>query len=453
MVRSEGHLVAHLLRRAGFGVGAEELATYTALGFEGAVDKLINFEQVDDSDLEKNLLAMREANPISTHPEFPEWGNREVEVAVWLARMLSTKRPLQEKMSLFWHGHFCSSVPGVHSSNLICRQNELFRNNALTPNVKELTKLVARDPAMLVYLDNRTNMKGRPNENWARELIELFTLGIGSYSENDVKEAARAFTGWQLSSLRLSKDVQFFFNSKQHDEGQKTFLGVSGNLNGDDIIEIIFKQPAHPKFIVRKLFRFFVYDNPEEATITRFADIYTKSGFNIKELVRQLLLSSEFRSDRAYKTLIKSPLEYVIGVLRTLSARVYDVQVWKTFNWALEAMGQVVYDPPNVAGWAGGTTWINSSTYLSRANFAKTAVNIASGMTIDPGETAITRRLLIPDAAIDYFADLLVQDSATPYYKKTLHQMIYAQPGAQPYKAKMRMLVHTIMSSPAYQMN
>jgi uncharacterized protein (DUF1800 family) len=449
MARSTRHLIAHLLRRAGFGAGPAELEEYTALGFEGAVDRLVNYESVDNGELEAVVQRMRANNPPYVNPEKPELGNLGLEIAIWLTRMLLTKRPLQEKMTLFWHGHFTSSSQAVHYADLLYRQNELFRANALTTDFKQMTKAVARDPAMLIYLDNRSNIRGKPNENWARELMELFTLGIGNYTETDVKEAARAFTGWTLDRNR-----RFYFRTEWHDYGTKTFLGITGNLNGDDIIDIIFNQPAHGPFIARRLFRFFVYDDPDSATITRLADVYVKSGFNVKALMRQILLSPEFRSDRAMFALVKSPVEFTIGALRALSARIEDVTLWKAIAATISLMGQQLYNPPNVGGWPGGRNWINSSTYLTRANMARQLVSIENNATIDPTEIAASAGITTPQAAVDYFLELLVQSDVPVEYRNILNR--FAGPrftSRRDADAKLRGLVRLIMSSPAYQMN
>ena len=447
MVRPVRHQVAHLLRRAGFGSNPADLDAYTALGFEGAVDRLVNYQQADDSPLEDIISNMRASNRTPANVLLPRLGNPQLEIGIWLTRMLLTNRPLQEKMTLFWHGHFTSSILDVKSASLMLRQNELFRANALTNNLRELTRAVARDPAMLLYLNNNTNRKGAPNENWARELMELFTLGIGNYTETDVKESARAFTGWTVS-----RTGDFVFNRNQHDSGTKIFLGHTGNLDGDDIIDIIFQQPAHPKFIARKLFRFFVYDDPDDATVNRFADIYARSGFSVKELVRQLLLSPEFRSDKAYFALIKSPIEYTIGALRALSAQVTDLATWKAIDLAMAVMGQQVWVPPNVGGWPGNKAWVNSTTYYARANLAERLVSVDSNRTVDPVEMARAGGVTTSQAAVDYFLETLVQSDVPPDYRASLLAYM-GNPTARQMDTKLRGLVRLIMSSPVYQMN
>lgn len=448
MARTERQQIAHLLRRAGFGGNAGDLDAYAALGFEGAVDRLLNYERVDDSETERATEKLRADNPAAANPEKPEYGNPGLEVVVWLTRMLMTKRPLQEKMTLFWHGHFTSSIAEVKIAPLMYRQNQLFRSQALPANFKDFTKAVARDPAMLIYLDNNTNRKGKPNENWARELMELFTLGIGNYTENDVKEAARAFTGWTVS-----REGAFVFNRGQHDEGSKTFLGVTGNLNGDEIVDIIFTQPAHSKWMARRLLRFFVHDTPTEATVSRFADLYVRGGFNIKELVRQIFLSPEFRADEAYYSLVKSPIEYTIGALRALSVKGWDAKAWGSVNNGLRVMGQQIYAPPDVGGWPGNRSWVNSTTYYTRANLAAQLVNINSDATIDPSEIVLAAGVKNGDAAVDFFLELLVQSDVPAEYRASLKTYMGQPMNAAQMDTKLRGLVRLIMASPVYQMN
>lgn len=449
MARSEQFMVAHLLRRAGFGASKADLDAYTALGFEGAVNRLLDYQSVDDSALEAAIARLRAENPISSNEKNPEYGNFDLEAAIWLTRMMLTKRPLQEKMTLFWHGLLTSSIVDVKNANLMYRQNSLYRANALTTSFKDLMKAVARDPAMLIYLDNNTNKKGKPNENWARELMELFTLGIGNYTETDVKEAARAFTGWTVS-----REGTFLFNRQQHDADSKTVLGVTGNLDGDDVIDIIFTQPAHGKYMARRLIRTFVFDNPDEAMVNRYATSYVQSGFNVRETVRQLLLSPEFRSDRSYFSIIKSPVEFTVGALRSLSANVTDLKLWKSYSYQMRTMGQQVYAPPDVSGWNGNRSWMNSTTYYTRANLAQQLVSVENNTTIDPSEIANAAGINTPEAAIDYFLDLLVQSDAPANYRSDLLLFTGSKfTSAKDKDAKLRGLVRLIMSTPAYQMN
>jgi uncharacterized protein (DUF1800 family) len=421
---------------------------YAALGFESSVERLVNFERVDDRECEAAVAELRRSNPEAGRPERPQIGNPALEVAVWLTRMRLTKRPLQEKMTLFWHGHFTSSILEVKSAHLMRQQNELYRRNALTPSLRDFTRSVARDPAMLIYLDNNTNRKGKPNENWARELMELFTLGIGNYTETDVKEAARAFTGWTVT-----RQGEFAFNRRQHDTGRKTVLGVTGNLDGDDVIDVIFSQPGHGKHMARELFRFFVHDSPDEASVSRLADVYVKSGFSIRELVRQILLSPEFKSDQAYMAQIKSPIEYTVGALRALSTRLPDLRGWLAIGAALKVMGQQLYAPPNVGGWPSNKGWINGTTFYARANLAALLVSVDSDVTVDPGELAQAARITNGTGAVDYFLELLLHSDVPASHKEALREFMSGASNARQFDGKLRGLVRLIMASPAYQMN
>lgn len=338
----------HLLRRAGFGASGAELGQYRALGLAGSVDRLVNFEQVDNSALDAKLQAL--SLDLSTRKDLERW---------WYLRMISTQRPLEEKMTLFWHGLLTSAISKVKKADYMLGQNNFFRANALGA-FPDILKGVSRDPAMMIWLDTVSNNKGHANENYARELMELFSLGVGNYTEQDVREAARAFTGWTI------RDGSYFFNARQHDDGQKTFLGQTGSFNGDDVIDIIVRQPASAAFIVRKLFSFFVYPDPADDTLRPFIDAYTKSGYSIRAVVRALLTSDAFYSPQAYRAIVKSPAELIAGTLRSLGA---DVDGRGLPAAALQ-MGQELFNPPNVAGWPGGPAWLSSGTWLARLNFA-----------------------------------------------------------------------------------
>jgi len=450
MAHTERQLVAHLLRRAGFGSSAADLDAYAELGFEGAVDRLVNYQSVDDTEVEAAIARLRAQAPAVANNKHPEFGNPALEIAVFLTRMLMSKRLLHEKMTLLWHGWLTSSITSVKYASMMTEQNELYRANALTTDFKAMMKSVDRNPAMLIYLNNNTNVKSAPNENWALELMELFTLGIGNYSEQDVKESARAFTGW---TVNIRQGGKFVVNARQHDNGPKTFLGVSGDLDGDDVIDIIFSQPAHGPFVARKVFRFFAYDDPDDSTVSRFADIYVKSGFSIKELVRQILLSPEFRSDKAFYALVKSPAEFTMGALKTLTAQISDVATWTRISGAMALMGQQIYEPPNVGGWPGNTAWVNSSAYFARADLARSLVSINSDFTIDPIEIARADNIATSMQAVDIFLDLLVQSDVPSDYRQVLLDFIGSFNGPRDINGKLRGLVRLIMASPVYQMN
>ncbi|HMD03114.1 MAG TPA: DUF1800 domain-containing protein [Candidatus Baltobacteraceae bacterium] len=284
----------------------------------------------------------------------------------WLDRMLRTQRPLVEKMTLFWHGHFATSDRKV-PANFMLAQINLFRSNALG-NFRNLLLAVAKDPAMLIWLDNRYNVKAHPNENFAREIMELFALGLGNYTEDDIKNAARAFTGWTLD-----KDGTFVFRPNQHDDGLKTFLGRTGTFDGTDIVNIIVAQPIHQRFICRKLLEFFVYSDPEPELVEGLAQVYALSGFDLARTVGTIVRSNVFYSSRAYRALPKSPLEFVIGLQRLMQVKAVPRD---TIFW-LQRMGQEPLAPPSVKGWDGGPTWINTATLLARFNYVNRLVKTA----------------------------------------------------------------------------
>jgi len=371
---------AHLLRRAGFGGTPAEIDRFAALTPSAAVDALLAFPQAAAPAPPPSLGAPKPvprgdrtgADPAAADAlRAARMENnrirRENLVALqtwWLERMIATPAPLQEKMTLFWHGHFTSSPEKGTSAQELLAQNELFRANALG-NVRALTLAVSQDPAMLRYLDNNVNVKAHPNENYARELMELFTLGIGNYTEQDVRESARAFTGW---TFRRAPDgtATFVDAPGRHDDGVKTFLGRRGNFTGADIVEIIFAQPACARFFATKLLAFFVYDDPEPALVDRVAELLRRNDFELRPVMSALLRSDVFFSDRAYRALVKSPVEFVVGTHRSFGVP----NVARVELGALRQMGQVLFYPPNVKGWDGGAAWIDSQTVLTRENFA-----------------------------------------------------------------------------------
>lgn len=278
--------------------------------------------------------------------------------AWWYREMLETPSPLTERMTLFWHNHFVSSLEKVKAPHLMYRQNVLLRRQALG-NFGELLQAIAKDPAMVVYLDSAANKRGQPNENFAREVMELFTLGVGHYTEQDVKEAARAFTGWSLD--RASYEFRFypFF----HDDGEKQVLGRSGNLDGGDVLEILLAQPATAEFIVAKLWREFVSPQPPASEVKRLAGVLRAARYDIKTVLRALFLSDAFYAPENRAVLIKSPVELLVGTARQFGIGGLDPRLSAL---AGRQLGQDIFAPPNVKGWPGGEDWINSTTLLGR---------------------------------------------------------------------------------------
>ena len=343
-------LAAHLFRRALFGATTAELEQAVHNGPAATIDRLCNPSRNGGGfESTASMLAHRAAAAGSA-PEL---------AASWLYRMLSTPDPLLEKLTLFWHGHFATSAAKVEKLHLMLEQNELLRARA-RGRFAGLVGAISRDPAMLIWLDSTTNRRIRPNENYARELMELFCLGVGNYTERDVKEVARAFTGWEVLG------EHFVFNGPQHDRGVKSFLGRSGNFDGDDAIKIILEQPAAPRFIARKLIRFFVLEEPpvSDALIEPIARQLRDREFEIGPALRTMLSSNLFFSELAIGRKVRSPVELGVGLLRCLGAATNLVQLGQ----GIAELGQSLFYPPNVKGWDGGRAWINSSTLLGRAN-------------------------------------------------------------------------------------
>ncbi|WP_428312653.1 DUF1800 domain-containing protein [Hydrocarboniphaga sp.] len=311
------------------------------------------------------------------------WQQRYVDLqSWWLQEMRTTPAPLAERMTLFWHGHFATSFKSVKAGQLLYRQNLLLRRYALG-NYRELLHAIARDPAMLLYLNNQQNKKSEPNENFARELLELFTLGEGHYTENDVKEAARAFTGWKMQT----PDGTFTVVAKQHDDGDKRFLGRSGRLDGDDVIEQILKQPRAAEFIVEQLWREFVSPQPEAAAVQRLAAGFRKN-WEIAPLLKALFREPAFSAADNQGVLVKSPVEFVVGTLRGL-----DLPL-SSLNAAVSTadMGQTLFAPPNVRGWPGGDAWITSEWLLARRRFVQQlAGDLPSGDAAMSGRTRLQK--------------------------------------------------------------
>lgn len=344
----------HLYRRAAFGGNSTELMEASKRGLEATLDLLFTGEK--NNQLLPSFLNSMGARIARNNNVFElrTW---------WLYCMLRSGHPLREKMTLFWHNHFATSIFKVNRTVLMQQQNQLLREYSLGqfgPFLLEISK----DPAMLLYLDSNSNIKGRPNENYAREVMELFSLGVGNYTEKDIREAARAFTGWHTDSEK------FEFNAGFHDEGVKTVLGKTGNLNGNDIVSICLEQPTCARFLVRKLYRFFVSEahNPPESFLEPLARKLRENDYNIAVVVRAMLGSRHFFSDYAFRQRIKSPVEYTLGAVRTTVAGDINPQV---LVQPLESQGQLLFSPPNVKGWPGGQAWLNSATILARQNFAQ----------------------------------------------------------------------------------
>jgi uncharacterized protein (DUF1800 family) len=301
----------------------------------------------------------------------------------WLEQMMNGPAPLLEKMTLFWHGHFATSVQKVKDGYWMWLQNDTLRRNALG-SFAALVKKISRDPAMMIYLDLQQSRREHPNENWGRELMELFTVGIGNYSEQDIREAARAFTGYRIDMTTQ----QFRFMPMQQDLGPKNFMGRSGPLNGDDIINILVAKPACGQFIGRKLWRFFVEDEPPEPVIDAVASSLRTHNYEMRPVLHEIFSSNEFYSDRAIGAQIKSPVQYIVQTSRLLEAQLPSPVAAQN---AMRQMGQILFAPPNVKGWDGGKAWISTSTLLFRYNFSNYLINGDAMLPVNrqqPGKSA-----------------------------------------------------------------
>jgi uncharacterized protein (DUF1800 family) len=390
---------AHLIERAGFGAAPAEIERLAAMSPRQAVDRLVNYESIDASRLlpfdesgiwdrgmdpfppsrAEAVRLARERGEGLGEKALPVGTQRRLQPVVdkffysltanqietqrlglwWANRMVATPRPLEEKLTLFWHGHFATGENKVRDYRMMLRQNQMFRANA-SGRLKDLLVGILKDPAMLVYLDNGENVKAHPNENFGRELLELFTMGVGNYTEHDVREAARAFTGWTNDALT------FKFDAAQHDFSEKTFLSTKGSLDGGDIIDTILKQPVTGEFVAAKLYRFFVREDVAASVKTDLGRSFRESGYQIKPLLTRIFLSKDFYAAPSYATQIKSPVHLVVSTYRKMGLAA--IPTIPDFGRMTGGLGQSLFDPPNVAGWAGGRTWITPSTLLQRGN-------------------------------------------------------------------------------------
>jgi len=411
-------LMAHLMRRAGFGAPYAELETRAAKGYEATVEELLNPDA--QPALDEDIMMRYKT----------EWVNKnalEGQQEEWVFRMINTKRPLEEKIALFWHGILCTGHAKCENPRQQNLQFDMFRHRGMG-NFEELLLELAQDPAMVFFLDNCMSHKGAINENWGRELLELFAMGVGmdnklNYSEDDVKAAARAFTGWTVVNAMprypygryLSK---FVYDPKDHDNGEKTFLGETGNWNGEDIIRIIAKQPSAARFVARHLYNFFVADEPpvpawqhtaprDPEAIRQLEAEYFRSNYNIRSMLRLLFNSDFFKNTRFAK--VKSPVETVVGTTWLVGNFTFPQPGFNGLCLTIRYMGQDIMNPPTVEGWHTGKEWIDSGTLVERINF--TADNV--GNTNLPGVRAIITRLqaqgatLSPEALVDGCLELL----------------------------------------------
>ena len=385
----------HLLLRAGFGGTPDQIRTLVKWGPTKSVDHLLNYESIaydpiKPDEFDKDIMRPATAEERGELERARKRGDEEAVTRFramrqeaqridreqvksvqrwWLKRMIETPRPLEEKMTLFWHGHFATSYRTIEDSYHMFVQNQLFRTHAVG-NYGKLMYAIIRDPAMIAYLDNNDSRKGKPNENLARELMELFSLGVGNYSEQDIKEGARALTGYTF------EDDEFEFKKNNHDTGMKRILGRSGPMDGDGFVSAILEQPACARYMASKLYRFFVADYPtgnkelDQAAKTAMSGMESMllgGRYEIKPVLRKLFLSEHFYQDGVIGEQIKSPAELVVGLVRQFHPPVRDLAV---LSDSMGLMGQSVLFPPSVKGWNGGRSWINTATLFIRQNIA-----------------------------------------------------------------------------------
>jgi uncharacterized protein (DUF1800 family) len=392
---------AHLLERAGFGGTPAEIDALAKMTPQQAIARLVRYEGTDvsrmpafaesgirDPGLEPfppsrpAVTDMAKKNGEALGIKVKPTGNRRLQpivdeffywlrasvletnrVAYWWAnRMLTSPRPLQEKMALFWHGHYATNEPKVRDYRKLLAELQLYENHG-TGNFRDLMVSMAQDPGMLTFLDAGVNVKGAPNENFAREIMEMFTMGVGHYTEKDVREAARAFTGWNYV------DLKFVVNKDKHDEGEKTFLGKTGNFDGVDIIDIIMQQPITADYIAGKLYRFFVRENLSPEYQKKLGAVLRDNHYEIAPLLEAMFQSRDFYSPASVGTHIKSPVELAVSTYKKLGLE--NIPGEPDFNSATSALGQRLFSPPTVAGWAGGRSWITPGLLLERGNFAR----------------------------------------------------------------------------------
>jgi hypothetical protein len=466
---------AHLLARAGFGGTAEEIAQAVADGPQKAVARLLDFpdapadeisrDQVPDlSRIEgypktfaerRQLFEGKTAEERELIRQRLDQSNRAALRATamwWVRRMADGPFPLHEKLTLFWHGHFTTSARDERSAWLMWQQNETLRRQA-AGNFRTFVRAIARDPAMIDYLNNQQNRKNAPNENFARELMELFTLGIGSYTEADIKEAARAFTGWAHDG------ESYLFRKRDHDDGLKTFFGRRGNLGGDDVIDIILQHRNCPTYIASRLWRFFVSDDYDPQVVIALGEVLKDNDFELRPVLHTMLTSRAFYDGAVIGGMIKSPVQLVVGTTRALGV---ELPEFNRLYGALEQMGQTPLMPPTVKGWPGGRTWINTSTLFVRQN---TCLWIAGGAPVggnprvgrfakvrrrDGGDTSALSVSAdgTPAEIVDHWVARLIQRDIAEERRSVLIDAV----GKSPTEESVQVLVRLILSMPEYQL-
>lgn len=422
---------AHLLWRTGFGATAGEIDRAVDDGLDATVERVLSPQTESEEFEHVSTLLHRVAMNTGGIGDLKAW---------WLYRMRYSANPLVERMTLLWHDNFATSNAKVKSVEHMAAQNDSFRRHALG-SFRNLLHEMARDVAMLIWLDGNANRKRHPNENFAREVMELFSLGIGNYTEADIQEAARAFTGWHVRNDR------FWFNELQHDTGQKTVFGRTGNLDGDDVIDLCLERPACPRFLAGNLLRSFVTPEPSDEFIQRLADRIRGHGFEMQPVLAELFRSQAFFDESSRHALIKSPVDLAVGAQRTLDVR---PNLNATAD-VLARLGQDLFQPPTVKGWDGGRDWISTTTMLLRMNFAAEFVGGERfGEQPDPAAIATRNGWRSDDAVVSGFAELLLARDLTPEAQEELSTTFQNVSGNR--DERIRQLVQVVMSMPEYQL-
>jgi uncharacterized protein (DUF1800 family) len=439
--------VGHLYRRAAFGATWKELQEGVKAGPEAVLGRLFKGGSgQEEFDARMAPLARTIINA-NNAAQMRAW---------WLTRMLYTPHPLQEKLTLFWHNHFATSNAKVQSTRFMIGQYELLRRHALG-NFTALLQEMSRDPAMLIWLDTRDSKKGNPNENYARELMELFSLGIGHYTEIDIRQAARAFTGWEI------RNNEAFFNKDQHDDGEKTVLGQTGHFKGEDIVRICLEQKSAAPFIIAKLYRFLISESetPAAELIAPLAKQFHDSGYDFGAVVRTMLSSNLFFSDAAYRMRIKAPVDFGLGMVRGLEGQVGTTAL----QAGLEQLGQSIFFPPSVKGWDGGRAWLNGQTLLFRQNLAlalTSTEDIRFGRRTDPAALARRHGKKRDAEVLDFFLTLFLQGDVPAESRDRLDEY-QQQSQKQKYPVywsaddvadqRVRSLCHLVLTLPEFQLD
>ena len=473
----------HLLWRAGFGGTPDEARALHAMGLDAAVDSLLAQAEAKPDPMPAELQTawdkLRELEDLRRNPNLDEKDRLELVYQtnavrnraknrlpeLWLERLLTTNAPFREKLALYWHDHFSVMAEKVQDPVSLWRHVELLRSHGLD-DFGRILLLVSQDAAMLRHLDNLNSVKGRPNENYARELMELFTLGIDHYTEEDVRASARAFTGWTFDR----DTYEFVFRKEQHDDREKTFLGRTGNWNGDDIIRIILEQPACGEFLGRKLWTWFAQDVPDDAVVKRFGKLIRREKFQMKAVFRALFRSRAFYAPTVQGMQVKTPVQFIVGTVRLMRIPSPPIPVLAE---ASRIMGQKLYDPPDVNGWPKGDKWINTSTLLVRYNFANYLVTGRipgarpgagvkdKGADFEPERFVDSRRGDSAEAVTEVFLAWFVQRKLDDRLRRQLVTYLRTdRNGAEggfnvknnDAPEKLRALVHLILSSPEYQL-